>query len=528
MRILPYLSLAMLWLVSRLVAMGHAEFWQQWDIWQARKLVELGFAATGGALTAPLHMAGQMPHVADLAYTNHPYPGVWLYALLYALGGAGLCFAFLLGLKLAGVAACYALLERAFDRRSAWLATAFFILAPAAMTMDVESNIISVASTLWPLAALLALAAGQGRVRAGWLGLFVFVGAQISWFFLMLVPALVWLALPPDAAGRAAWRRAPRWPPALAVLVGAGLAAAVFAAQFAHYVPDLDAAVKYLHAQAGGAPEVPRARMAIAVVLRHAFFLGPGLLLGVLALAGPAPASAEGRRLREACAFFALVFVVAELALLRFAFIEVSPYTYLLFPCAALTAAFLARGCWRPLAALASVAALALAVLAAVRGAVPRVTHAARAVGPALARHTQPHEVLFTNLRDQHPPYDSWDTNGRMATSLLADRLTFYDVTRRDQARTLAAGLKRNFTGGVYVFAVDAGDGGDLLAALRARGNPSAEEIVTPAPQPQPPGARLRTWIWKLTGRYADRGADERAATPVRLQFYRFTPELIQ
>src|SRR6187402_2240888 len=149
---LPYLALTLLWVVVRIVPVTHCEFWAQWDIWQARKLNEVGFWTQKGAVTPPPAMFGHLPYVADVTYTHHPYLGLWTYAALYALGGSNLCFAAILAIRLAAFLTGYALLLRWFSPRAAWLASFLAGIAPIAIFGDTESNVFIVAASVFPFA----------------------------------------------------------------------------------------------------------------------------------------------------------------------------------------------------------------------------------------------------------------------------------------------------------------------------------------------------------------------------------------
>src|SRR4051794_29466451 len=78
------LLLALLWFLPRLPLALNTLFWSHWEIWEARKLLEFGFWERAGALTPPSVMAGHLPYLMDLNYTNHPYGMVWLYTAVYA------------------------------------------------------------------------------------------------------------------------------------------------------------------------------------------------------------------------------------------------------------------------------------------------------------------------------------------------------------------------------------------------------------------------------------------------------------
>src|SRR5204862_1126360 len=114
-----------------------------------------------------------------------------------------------------------------------------------------------------------------------WLGLFVLCGAQISWFFLAIVPALSFLAAPGISSLRDFLRKwwqfpGPRW-----VALGALLGAAIFLLQLWFYTSDSHLALDYLASRLGSAGDgASRLRMATIVVARNIFFVGPALAVG--------------------------------------------------------------------------------------------------------------------------------------------------------------------------------------------------------------------------------------------------------
>src|SRR5436190_5354546 len=227
----PYLLLLAVWLISRIPLILHTEIWPQWAAWQARKLLEYGFLERAGALTPTYFMTGHLPYIQDLNYTNHPYPIVWLYTALYAVAGWRGCLAVMLILRLSSSLICFHLLQRVFSKRAAFLATLAYMVAPAALAMEMETNIIGIAASLWPFGVLIAIQVAEGQRRPVWLGLFVLCGAQISWFFLAIVPALSFLAAPGISSLRDFLRKwwqfpGPRW-----VALGALLGAAIFLLQ---------------------------------------------------------------------------------------------------------------------------------------------------------------------------------------------------------------------------------------------------------------------------------------------------------
>jgi hypothetical protein len=519
----PWLLLILVWIASRVVVAMHCEFWSQWDVFQARKLLEYGFWERGGALTWMHVMGGTMPYPQDITSSTHPYPGVWLYAALYAVGGASLCLGFAVVLKLASSLAVFALLQRWHSLPRAWLGAALYILAPVTIVMDFESNIIGLAAALFPFGMALILAVQEGRASPWWLALFTMVGGLIDWAFYYQMPALLWLAAPAEARWREAIPGVFRWPATRALLIGAAVASVLFLIQIAVYFPEAASAISYIRRQTGVAGmEVSRARMLAAVAARNVFFVGPALFLGAAVGVWLYRHARESRRALQASLVFIVCFIPVQILFLHFCFVEFSQFAYLVLPMTLLATHGIARLDRRFYTALLLALAVAMAAFFSVRTAIPRHTAVARAVAAEVARHSNPSDVVLTNLRSNHPPFEPWDTGGLGAVMALADRLVGPDVFDAGRVRAIAGSARRNFANVVFALSPDHAVSDELAAAIREHGEPFARATFTPPPQPTPPAARLRVFIWKFTGRYADRAASgSRESRPVTLEFYR-------
>ncbi len=522
-RLFPYFALMLLWIVSRIAVASQCEFWSQWEIFQARKLLEYGFWERSGALTWMHVMTGTMPHPEDLNSSTHPYPGVWMYTALYALGGARLCLTFAVTFKVASSLAVYALLRRWFTPRAAWLGGALYILAPVMIVMDWESNIIGLTAALFPFGMHLALAVREGKARAWWLGLLALVGGLIDWSFYYQMPALLWMAAPAGARWLELWPGLVRWPATRALLLGATLAVAAFLVQLAVFIPDLAAALFYIRRQTGVAGmDVSRARMLGAVAARNVFFVGPALMLAAAVGLLWLRRATQARRALECSLVFCIGFIPVELLFLHFCFVEFSQFAFLVLPASILAAhSFeMLRTRWYP--ALVLPLAVVMAAFFSFRASVPRMTEAARAIAGEIAAHTLPSEVVMTNLRSNNPPFESWDTGGLGAVGLLADRMIGPDIDGWPRVEALAGFARRNFASAVFAYSPDHPIAPELKAAIDAGSEMFARRTFTPPPQATPLAAKVRLAIWKLSGRYAQRatGTDPTRA-PVTLEFYR-------
>lgn len=521
--LLPWLLLILVWMASRVVVAVHSEFWSQWDVFQARKLLEYGFWERRGALTWMHVMGGLMPYPEDITSSTHPYPGVWLYTAIYALGGAPLCLALAVAFKVASSLTVFALLQRWHSVPRAWLGAALYILAPVTIVMDFESNIIGLAAALFPFGMALVLAVQEGRASPKWLTLFTFAGGLVDWAFYYQMPALLWLATPPTTRWRDLIPSLFRAPASRALLFGAAVASVCFLVQIAIYFPEAASAISYIRRQTGvSGMEVSRMRMLAAVAARNVFFVGPALFLGAAVGVALYRHAAESRRVLQASLVFIVCFVPVQILFLHFCFVEFSQFAYLVLPMTLLATHGMARLDRRLYTALLLTLAVVMAAFFSVRASIPRHTTVAKAVAAEVARHSTPSDVVLTNLRSNHPPFQPWDTGGLGSVMVLADRLVGPDVFDAERVRVMARNARRNFANVVFALSPDHPVTDDLAAAIRRDGELFARVNFTPAPQPTPLAARLRLFIWKFTGRYTDRAESESPEShPVTLEFYR-------
>ncbi|MEI6397291.1 MAG: hypothetical protein WCO71_00850 [Pseudomonadota bacterium] len=491
----------------------------------ARKLLEYGFAKRGGALMAPPFMAGHFPYPNDLNYTNHPYPMVWLFTGLFAIGGETLCVGYMILMRLAGALCVFLFLRRYFRSSSAMVGSLLYGLAPVALSSDFETNIIGIAASYWPFAVLLAVRVSEGTTRPLWLGLFIFFAAQTSWFFLTTTPCLALLASTPSkdyrSAARSFWSVGAR-----AVWLGGIVAALVFFIQFLHYTADLSAALAYLKKQMGlQQAEIPRARMFIIVFLRNLLFVSPSLCIGLLLGLWLKISSERIEHLRRAFVVFLLGYGCVELVLLRFCYIEVSPYMYLLMPSAFLATLAVEQLAKRWLVATLigmTIPATAYIYLRASSSGIPKAT---QALVPVITRHTQSDDVILTNLRCQFLPFQSWDVKSAGCLPIPADRFIAFNVNDEATEEIWASYLKRNYRNIVFIYNAEQPLSENLRARLKAS-QLFAQENLEIGSEVEPLAARVRIAIWKISGRNANRGDEHNAeAYKTRLDFYRFSVE---
>lgn len=522
----PLMLLVALWLVLHIPSVWRLEVWSQWEICEARKLLDYGFFRRGGALLEPALDSGRLAFPEDLNYTHHPHPMVWWYTALFAVGGPWLCVAFMLTLRLAATLVLFRLLRRFFSVHSSWWATLLFMIAPATVIMDVETNIIGIAAAYWPFAAWLALRAQETGRHHFVLGLFVFWAGQTSWLFLTLLPALIWLAAPPGIPWTQMIRRPFSLPSSRAILIGGGLSFLAFLCQLIWYTPDWPDVFHYLRVQMGFGrftvvEETPRWKMAILALLRNAYYIGAGLCLGVAGWAAcrkRAPAS----RLVGASLIFIACFVLVEIALLRFCFIEISPYLYLLVPFTILTAATLETMKSRALFFLMIGSSFLTYGYFAIRYASSNRSAVVAPLATVFAEATQVNQIILTNMKHHHPPFAPWDNFSPDLVRREADRAVFYWVQNRDDFESLRPKLKRNFQNVVFAFTPAQPIDPSFLEWLRTEGKKYySTSLDLPVDSPDL-AAKIRLKIWELSGRFSDRAPVSESTTQhTSFEFYR-------
>ncbi len=489
----------------------------------ARKLLEYGFAERGGALMAPPFMAGHFPYPNDLNYTNHPYPMVWLFTGLFAIGGETLCVGYMTLMRLAGALCAFLFLRRYFRPSSATVGALLYGLAPAALSMDFATNIIGIAASYWPFAVLLAVRVAEGKTKPIWLGIFVFMAAQTSWFFLTIAPCLALLASPPSkdyrSAARSLWTAG-----AKAVWLGGIVASLVFFIQFLHYTSDLPAALIYLNKQMGlHQLEVSRVRMLVVVLLRNLLFVSPSLCVGLLLGLWVKPSSERIEHLRRAFIVFLMGYACVEFVLLRFCYIETSLYMYLLMPSAFLATLAVERLAKRWLIITLIGMTMPATAYIYLRASPSGIPIATKSLVSVITRHTQPTDIILTNLRSQYLPFQAWDVKSAGYIPVLADRFIAFNVDDDTKEEIWAGYLKRNYRNIVFIY--DAGQ--PLSENLRTRLKAEqlfAQENLNVEPETEPLAARVRVAIWKISGRNAKRGdAHHAEAFKTQLDFYHFS-----
>jgi MFS family permease len=500
------------------------------DVCQIRKLLEYGFVERQGAILTPQVTTGKLVHPENFNYTHHPLPRYWLCAGVYHFWGANGVALLTTLVGLLESLLVYSALRRHFDFTPALVAALLYACAPAFQFYAVGATSGIFMWLLWPIATLLIpLSNDDARPWPGrglWLGLTVFLTGQASWFMLSAVPSLLLMSAVTGADWQNTIRRNLRNRLWWAILLGAALSLLVFVAQVIHYTPSLHEPFEYVaylasSGQSGFAKT--RTGMLLTLSLRTVVLLGPALLAGLLM--GIYAASRRKRLTRGAMAMmvYALLWGLGALFLTFLFNREKWLFTWLLFPAAYLTAGWLSTAKTRAMAW----ALLALAVPGVVyvqwTASLPGPSQASSRFASYLIQHTEPEDLILTNLKPQTFPFPYWDVSGCDNIKARADRLLFYSITsagKLDDPRKLLRGQVAR----TLFLRESAGEiGSDLAQQLRDHGH-LLERAELPVPaEVETFGLRLRSFYWKLQGKTTglENGVANLTNRVVRLELYR-------
>jgi hypothetical protein len=418
-------AIAAVWFLARLYFIQKANPEMMWEIWEARKLLEYGFWERRGAILDWHYMTGIVPEPWKYNYVNHPLPIIWLAAFLYSLGGAWLVFAVF---SITGLLACLAsflVFTRVTTPFNAMAAAVLLAVAPSAILFDVDTNIIALGSIIWPFTVLVIFMGNIGtRGKAVLAGSVVLLCGLISWFSLAAIPTLILLGYFASDKERTVSRF---FVPA-GIALGGTLAATWMLIQVLIYTPDWSSMLDYASKQASTEQGVAVSSMAVSFVMRSLLASGPALLLGgalgmFIAIFRP-NCNPNDRKIILPFGLFFLVFVVGAIALSRFFYRERSPYEYLLFPLALLTAfsiSAVGRGRGFYLVFLAILAAVA-AIYPFAQATQPTTHPFTDDLAAHIRAHVPKDTPVVTNLKAQQFPFPPWDASGLHFLRFKSDR----------------------------------------------------------------------------------------------------------
>ena len=520
---LPYLLIALVWLVTRAFPFYTIEPWVYWEVGEAKKLLEYGFLERGGAIIDNHFMTGLVAEPWKFNYVNHPYPILWFDTLVYRLAGG---WGVVVANGLIGLGACllvFPALRSLCSPQLALLGAFIFTVAPSAILFTFDTNIVQLGAILWPPAIFL-IGKGLKQARAATavaLGVIVFLAGQIAWFSYSVLPALLL------AAGAVAYERSrgfttkPNSALIIAIVAGGVLTLAVFIGQIIHYTYDFAETFAYVRGQAGAEHGVPVGQMYVAIALRGILSVGPALLLGAVAGFVCLLRTKSVNWLQWSALLYPLLFLGAVIALPRFFFRERTMYQYLLFPCTVLTVTALqhARGRW------ATTATVGLAVVALAypmfQASIPKASVTSKELGGLIRAITKPEEIVVTNLAGQQSPFQSWDVGSIDMASLAADRMLRGKITTTEALQALLKNYRSHDLNIVYFYDSRRPIGKPLLAFLRS----AAEPVIVPFAAPDEPASaatRLRNLYWRLAGKHQVTGEGERQGSAEQFEVFRF------
>jgi hypothetical protein len=527
---LDLVIVATVWAAVRVFPLMRVSPLFEWEVWEGKKLLDYGFWARSGAILHNFFMSGRLAHPWQFNYTNHPYPILWLFTLLYSLFGPWAPVLLVLLASLGTSLLVFYLLKEDFGAQPALFATLLYVTAPEAVFFSISTSAVAFGAFFWPLGVFLIRRLKKTSMST-WaqpvsLGLMVLAAGQSTWFALTLVPAFLLLSAetngPRSQFLQSNLRNKCWW----GIFAGASLSVFLFAAQVAFYTPDFPELWKYAFGQAGlNTMEASRLRMLTGVALKGSVLVGPALVLGLLAGVAVWLRQRTCPLVVRASGLYLGLFALATMTLTRFAFRERSLYSYLVFPGTCLTAWALDQiriNLWRW--SLLLTACVGVAYIQA-KVAIPSVSRTSQALGRAIASYTQPEDLVLSNLHEMHSPFPQWDVGGGGAAKLTADRMFFLSITNQNAV----ADLLRRFHGDTppVVFLRTAAEPIDsgLNEILATRGQLIARIEFQPLVEPETWAERLRFVYWKLQGKPYIRQTSSAAAQvqPVPLEFIRVT-----
>jgi hypothetical protein len=447
------------------------------EMLQIRKMLDYGFFERQGIVMFPEVSFGKLAHPEKFNYTHHPFPRSWWYA--------GVCHFFgALGVAVfnvvAGLLAClliYAALRRRFGFGPSLIPAALCACAPVLQYWAVGTTSTVLMILFWPVAALVIWPTnGQAQAATGrclLLGLTVFLAGQVEWSTLATVLPLLLMSAIPGADWKETVRRNFRNRLWWAIILGAVLTALVFLAQVVICTPDLREPFQHARGlawsnlaarQQGGSAH---AKLFGISLLRTVFVVGPGLFAGLLL--GVRAATRPNRFTPAAAGMIAylLLFFLGMMLAPVFYNYETYLLIWLLFPAAFLTASWLSTTRIRAAAWGLVVLTIPGFLYVQATAAMPKVSRASQMLARYLAQHTNPEDLVLTDLKSQAFPFKYWDQYG---VDRLADRLAFYDVTSLKQLDALREKFRGQVARTLYLHQSYVPIEGDLGQKLRAQG----------------------------------------------------------
>jgi hypothetical protein len=523
--LLQLFAVILTWLISRGLALyaisNRIPFY--WEVFEVKKLLEYGFLNRAGALVNIQYLPGHLSNPEVFNYVNHPYPIMWLFVLAYQICGNAGMILIVLAIGFLGCLAVLVVLRTFFSQRSALIATLLYTVAPSSILFDVNTNVVALGAIIWPAASFFYCLAAKGdeKPRFAWyLGLTVFSCGQISWFALSVVPPLMAMTAQLDTP---LWQQALRfwknrfW---LAIIIGAALSALLFLLQILLYSSNLTASFSYALAHTGseGGFVSSRVKMCAYIAAKSVLLIGPALIIGAaLGLISLRKGATTSAVIRGAIAGFVCALFVA-LVLIRFYYRERTPYAYLLFPATVLTAYALDRMGSKLALGLGGFAIVGI-VYVCLQVSSPDLSNVGRSIAAFLRQVTSEEDVVLSNLREQQPPFPSWDTGSREVTMLVADRLLYYGIEDAAKLKEQTDVFVSQRPRPRFLFLRDLSrpTSSDLSQVIQNNDHLLSHVSLTVPVERESFGLKLRSFYWRITGSpFATQG---RSSEQPRIEF---------
>ncbi len=500
----PYLLIAIIWAITRIYPLSQAQPWTDWEVAEAKKLLEYGFSARHGAIIDIHFMTGTVSEPWKHNYVNHPYPILWLDTIVYSLAGP---WGVLFMSSILGLIACLAVipaLQRCwFSQRQSLIGALIYTLAPCGILFDADTNIVALGAIIWPLSIyLIGKEFAQSRlIFPALLGLTIFATGQISWFTYTVFPVLLGAAAGLCYDKVRGFILTPNARLLTAVAAGTALSLAVFALQIWAYTYNFGDTLSYLNGQASPEQGTPVLRMYLAVALRSVLSAGPALVLGAVAGFFVLAKTRSINRLQMGSALYPLCFSAAALGLPRFFYRERTMYAYLVFPCTVL--ALTALSYVKNRIVTAGVLCVAVVGLAypMLQSSIPKVSETSKRLGDYVRAISRPEEVVATNLQHQQRPFQSWDVGSITNTCLVADRAIREGISTMGSLKGLLKNFQANQLNVLFLYDASKPIDEPLRAFLEQVPGALWTQFEIPI---EPPSAatRLRSIYWRLVGKH--------------------------
>jgi hypothetical protein len=496
--------IAAVFLVASIYPFLRAEPQLDLEIGIVRKMLDYGFARRAGAMMFPQFNNGRLAHPEAFNYTHHPYLTAWAYGIVYEVSGFRGVSAFTLVMGLVGCLVVYRTLRTTVDSPAALAGSVLYACAPVLLLTTVRAFAMVFATIFWPAATWVALPPPEGaswrRNRTWLLGLLSFLGMQISWASLGVVPSLLLMTAEPAPGFRATLRN----PRCRAILLGTGLGLAVFIVQVIAYTTSFHEPVGYVAflAKPGATGFAQtRSRMLLALVVRTVVLVGPALILGSVAAGLMLWRTRKTIRLANGMILYILLWLAGAVSLTFLFTREKWVYVWLLFPAAALAAYAWEQTSNRILRGLLLALTIPGLVYAQLTASLPQKSRAAETLAVFLQQQTRPEDLILTNLKPQVLPFPYWDYNGPDTVAVLADRLCWGGIDSVQALEIQKELMKGQVARVLYLLGPTPEIPGDLEVKLHQEGQLLQHVDIELTPEIDSFGLRLRRWYGKIQGK---------------------------